>query len=404
VLFEIQSVLIMAYFPSAYRKVFVGDTFVTSGKTEDLTAGQFGFFDAKTWTAIPSANANITTHPEAVLTVGSYHTVDIIGNQGGYKESLKSQIINPRHVQRYWKVRGRSALQQVVWVGWDGTNASTAPKFECGQNYHFRIDLKGSPALRFLGHNLSRIFDVSTGCCADASSPQAVDPVEVMLNYADQINQDPVFSHFISADVLTLDGSNQLQLADPNNYTPVTNPATIATMVAALRLTTAYYGTVFYDCSFDPRDYVEQEPLIIAGAQLVDENGAQCPAFKQLTFTQKAEPRSADGTSEQIKRDHILSNNYRQEIFHPDARRREIEDMNVIFSYLSGSYLYHSYYILYSVPRKSNPLSVYDNDLYLLQLSVNEYTDMSDFETWLNNYISSAQTGLTLEDRSGSGS
>ena len=57
----------MSYFPNAFKKVFVGSTFVTSGKTENLTAGQFGFFNAKTWTAITAANANVTTNPEVVL-------------------------------------------------------------------------------------------------------------------------------------------------------------------------------------------------------------------------------------------------------------------------------------------------------------------------------------------------
>jgi hypothetical protein len=90
----------MAYFSHAFKKVFVGSAFVTTGTTDTLTAGQFGFFDAKTFAAVNVAGATAMAHPAVVLAAGSYHTVDKLGAHGGYKESQKSQVIKPRDIRR----------------------------------------------------------------------------------------------------------------------------------------------------------------------------------------------------------------------------------------------------------------------------------------------------------------
>jgi hypothetical protein len=396
----------MSYFPNAFKKVFVGGSFVTSGKTDVLTAGQFGFFDTKTWTAVNTGSANVTTNPEVVLAMGSYHTVDKIGTHGGYKESVKSQIISPRQIHRFWKVRGRTAQQQIVQLGWDGSDSTTAPAFTCGNTYTLRIDLKGSPAMRFLTRNMYHNFSVSTGCCTDVDTPEAVDPISVLIQFAQQINQDPLFSQFVMAEVLTSDGADSDAAADVVNldtYTALTDSGDISTAVGTLQLTVAYVDTKFGDCSFDPRDHVELEPLIIADAQLVDDTGDPCEGFKQLTFTETQAPRTADGTGEIILRELMMFNNYRQEVFQVDPRRREVEDMSQVFTNVSRNGVYDSYYILHSVPRKYNPSGVYDNDLYLIQISIPEDTSMTTFETWMGNYLTSVSTGVALQDLSGAG-
>lgn len=395
----------MSYFPHAFKKVFVGTAFVTSTRPEALTAGQFGIYDARTWADV-SSDPDASAHPEVAIAMGSYHTVDKIGSHGGYKESLKSQPISPKHIHRFWKVKGRSAQQQIVQLGWNGTDATTTPKFVCGQNYHLRIDLKGSPSLRFLGRNAYHVFDVNTGCCTNVDTPEAVDPIAVLLDYANQINQDPVFSHFIYADVITTDGADadtNPDVVDPDTYVPLTDATAISTAVGALRLTVAYVDTKFGDCSFDPRDHFELEPLVIAAAQLVDETGDPCPGFQQLVFTETQPARTADGTGEQILRDLILSNSYRQEFYQIDPRRREAEDITSVHTNVSRTAVYDTYYILYSVPRKSNPSGVYDNDLYLIQLSVPEDTNISAFTNWFSSYMTSNVALVVVEDFSGAG-
>ena len=396
----------MSYFPSAYKKVFVASMFLTDGKEENFSYDQFGFFDARTWTAIAPADANVTSHPHVVLAQGSLHNVDKVGPHGGYRENVKSQVIRPHLIHRFWKVGGRSARQQIVQLGWDGTNASTTPQFVCGQNYSLRVDLKGSPALRFLGHNLSHRFDVFTGCCADADNPENVDPVSVLLQLAKQINTDPIFANFIYADVITTDSGGDFDtepdVVDPDTYVPLTSQSAINAAIAALRLTVAYAESVFFDCSFDPRDHFNLEPLVIAGAQLVDETGDPCPTFKQLLFTQTQAARSADGTGEQVLRDLIESYGYRQEIYQTDPRKKEIElSINAMSNHVFRNGLFDSYYILHSVDRKTNPSGIYDNDQYLIQVSVAKGNYMGDFVQWVNNYIGSAKPGMAMEDLSG---
>jgi hypothetical protein len=283
----------MAYFSHAFKKVFVGSTFVTTGTTDTLTAGQFGFFDAKTFAAVNVAGATATAHPAVVLAAGSYHTVDKVGVHGGYKESLKSMVIRPRNIHRVWKLTAREATHSSVLVGWDAVNADTAPKFVCGRNYHLRVDLTGSPALRLLGRTAYHTFDVFTGCCSNVNSPEAVDPLYVLLQFAKQINDDPVFSKL---------------------------------------------------------------------------------------------------------RELILSNSYRQEHYHTDPRLRTVEDMDFVHSVVDRNGLYDSYFILYSASRNSNPSGVYDNDQFLIQLSLPNQTNIASFESWVNSYLGSAGAGVTIEN------
>jgi hypothetical protein len=394
----------MAYFPHAYKKVFIGNSFVTTGTTDTLTAGQFGFFDAKTFAAVNVAGATVAAHPSVLLAAGSYHTTDRLGAHGGYKESQKSQIIRPREIQRVWKVVGRNPQQQIVQLGWNGSNAGTAPKFVCGQNYHLRIDLTGSPALRLLGRTAYHMFDVNTGCCADIDSPEAVDPINVLLQLAKQINEDPIFSQFVSADVLTVDGGDSGTAPDvvnPTTYTPLTDATDIGNAIGALRLTVAYIDTKFGNCSFDPMDHFELEPLVIRDAQLVDEDGDPCSDFDQLTFTQTQAPIISQGTGEKVLRDFVLFSRYRQDQYTTDARKRQAEDMDFVHTAIDRNALYDIYFILHTVNRKSNPSGVYDNDLYLIQLNIPHSTSMTSFESWITSYVNSVSTGVAIENYTG---
>jgi hypothetical protein len=384
----------MAYFPNAFEKVFVGTSFVVTGKTEDLTAGQFGFFDTKTWTAIPM-HATAISNPNVVMVMGNYHNVDKIGTHGGYKESIKSQVINPYNVHRFWKARANPASYQIVVLGWDTVDASTAPKFYCGQTYNLRIDLKGSPVLRTLGRNLYRTFSYTTSCCEDVDTPVAIDPIVVLLEFAKQINDDPLYSDFIATQVFyNSTGVN------PDTYVPLTDPADIDAAIGALLLETAYVDTVYGNCSFDPRDYFEAEPLVITSAQLVDDSGDVCPSFEQIVFTELLPAKMPDVSNEMALRDLIMFNNYRQEPYQFNVRRREAEDITAVFAEVSrvAGTSFDFYYILHSADRKYNPSGMHNNDLYLIKLCLPKDTGVGQFESWFGDYLASANTGIFLED------
>jgi hypothetical protein len=142
--------------------------------------------------------------------------------------------------------------------------------------------------------------------------------------------------------------------------------------------------------------------VVIAAAQLVDESGGSCsPFFKQLAFTEFGAAKMADGGNERPIRELALFNNYRQEPYQFDARRRDAVDMDTMFTQATPSLedmSFYFYYILYSVDRKSNPTGIYDKDLYLLKLCVAKIAGAQSVESWLNSYLSSSGTGVAIEN------
>lgn len=333
------------YFNHAFKKVFVAgvDTgaidLKTTGTTAALAAGEIGLFDAKTYSAI-SAGAGDGVNQPFILAQGSYRSSDKIGPfHGGYKESIKSKVINPKYVSRIFKVSAVAPLQHVIELG--------GLSITCGQNYDLRLDLKGSPALRTVNHNLYKTLPAFSGCCDDNcaipcdGSADSVDEAVVLLQWADAINGDPILSQFLLAEVtvdelvttgtvsvsptgdanieisaipdttgleagmrvrgagvsgliVSVDSGTQVTLDTVNTvagtgvdiifsnvvetatYTPVTSSSAAAAAVnATLRITAAYVDTVFGDCTFSVNDHYELEPLFIY-ASVVDESGDPC--------------------------------------------------------------------------------------------------------------------------------
>lgn len=253
--------------------------------------------------------------------------------------------------------------------------------------------------MRLLAHNLYRVFQVTTACCKTIGSPEKVDPVVVMLNFASQITDDPLLSQFVKAYALTSNGFEPT-IAD-STYVPLTNSADIDAAMASLQISIYYRDTIFSDCSFDPIDHYEIEPVILTSAQLINDAGAPC--LEQWTFTEIRAPVVAQGTGDQVLRDYILSLSYRQEFYPKNPRLREALDLHLAAGHVvrNPSVGYINYYILHSVPRKSNPTGVYDRDQYLIQLSVTEDTTVNFFESWMQSYLASAGNGIVMEDLSG---
>lgn len=370
------------YFPHAFRKSFIpvvsegAVTLATTGTTADLTAGKLGVFDSTSWAALTVAS----TKP-FILAQGSYYTNDKISPAlGGYKESVKSKVINPRYISRVIKVTAETAQNQVVSVA-----PAVGCAIKCDDTYRLRIDLKGSPALRFLSHNVYYTVDAYTGCCdADGSN---VDPNVVLLQWADRINEYPLVTPFVRANVwnkttasVAIDptsGSATIKVANadaalfsqgekvvadgiPGNtlvvsvgaadsggvgytnvvlskaatsstnvnakiftqittatYVPVTG-AGVANVEGTLDISVAYAETKFGSCTFTPTDFYELQPLQIY-TSFVDQSGDPCEV-KCISSTEIQAPRQASGLGETVLRELILDGTYRQEAF-PDSSR-----------------------------------------------------------------------------------
>lgn len=408
----------MAYFPHAFRKTFPASPTgaataihypTASRATWDLTAGQIGLVTASTNLTL-GATPGTTGNQVVYIAQGSYHSSDTIGStlHGGYLESVKSKGINRSYINDMWMVTPSAPVANVIYVGWDGTDAETAccPTAVCDTTYYLRVDVKGSPALRFLSHNAYIVLDAYTGCCTDAPGT-AVDPRIVLVDWAKQWNTDPIMSKFGVMSVHDVDTTVSPDVLDTaidlDAFTPETNAATIATICATLKLTGAYVDTVFGDCSFQPSDFFQKEPIKFI-ASVLDETGNPCNT--NYCVTEITAPKQGQGFGETVIRDFILDSRYRQEPFYNDPRMREITN-DVTFTAVSRDSYYKHFYILHSVPRKSNPSGTFDSDQYLIDVAFKTVesdgstafaagvTAAASFKTQLESW-----SGLTFTDLS----
>lgn len=141
----------MSYFNHAYRKSFlstkatqsatpgvqagVQSGFLTSSGIHSrylsstavpnkLGVGTFGFFDPATYLSVVQGDAIVTTGKPLVLAGASVLPNDKIGPfHGGYNESNKSKMINPRYIHRFVKQSAQEAEQNIVQVGKGATTA-----------------------------------------------------------------------------------------------------------------------------------------------------------------------------------------------------------------------------------------------------------------------------------------
>jgi hypothetical protein len=189
----------MAYFPHAYQKALVANSLVATAGTASsaLTAGQLALISATTNASVVLSGASPTyaATPLAYLAQGSFHTVDKLGPyHGGYKESVKSKGINPKYISSFTVSEPNNPVQDIQQI-----SAVAGCAVTCNTTYRLRLDLKGSPALRFLTHNAYFTLDAYTGCCD--SSNNNVDPNIVLLGWADRLALYPTVKDFVQGTV-----------------------------------------------------------------------------------------------------------------------------------------------------------------------------------------------------------
>jgi hypothetical protein len=275
-----------------------------------------------------------------------------------------------------------------------GTTAECCKEFLCGETYYLRLDVKGSPALRFLNHNAYATVDAYTGCCPDgAIAPVAVDSTTVMIAWANAIVNNPIVSPFIQPVVQAEDGTLWYAPGTAASFLTANNADTWNNYVSAghtdgacagLILNGAYVDTRFGDCTFQISDFYEKEPVKLYASE-VDYNGDPC-AFTTLCVVTECDSLQVQGLGETVLRELTLSESYRQNFLATDLRIREITQGNQIISAIDRGGLYYRYVLIHNVPRFNNPTGVFDNDQYALTVfSQNALGDFfDDVESWLN--------------------
>ena len=381
----------MAYFNHAFNKAFLLETFTQKdlgrlGTTDNqLATGELAIVNAKTWDILPIA-APPQTCCNIVIANGSLYQSDKIGPfHGGYQESNKSKEINPRYVSRIYTVEANLPQAMVVNIGstpftTDEGTPDCCKEFLCGETYSLRLDIKGSPALRFLNHNAYLTVSHYTGCCpADALAPIPVDSTEVMIGWANQIINSPLISPFVLPVVVAEDlslwykpGTDTTGYIAPAGYSiggtwdNYVSPGHVADACAGLVLYGAYVDTKFGDCTFQLTDFYEKEPVRIYASE-ADLNGDPC-VFTGICVVNECEGLQANGLGETVLRELALSESYRQNFLHSDFRIREITQGNQIVDAVDRNAYYDRLYLQHNVPRFNNPTGTFDNDQYMLQI------------------------------------
>jgi len=509
----------MSYFNHAYRKSFVGtkasqtfsagvrqavdNGFLTTANVptsaladtaapNQLGVGTYGFFDPNTYLSVNNASTQVTQGRPLIFAAASLMQNDKIGPfHGGYKESNKSKMINPKFVHKFSKATG-SGPEQSIWhigntnynsdsiatlstlvggtgytpgtytnvqlVGGSGAGAfatvvvnaggtvtsititqpgqgytvgnvltlptsvpytpgtpasvtvatikyntaGSAPckfNFVCGETYNLRLDLWGSPVLRFLNHDLYKTLPAYTGCCPDGTIvPGNVDSTLVMINWANQIINDLWLQNFIRPIVYTQTGVPLFATAAEavaagfpagNVWSTYQSPGYIAGTLAGIRLIGAYVETKFGKCSFQNSDFFEKE-VVQMNVSLTDLTGDPCDFSALCTYKEYA-GFTGQGYGETVLRDVILDESYLQNHFANDARIREITQGFDIYDSINRNAFYTRYVIQHSVPRYNNPSGVYDDDQYALNVYVPAATATA-FETLMQTWLTAAGT------------
>jgi len=499
----------MAYFNHAFNMVFVGthdsqnasngvragvdQGFLTddgisvaelnnTASPYQLGVGTFGMFLPDTWLSVDTAGLSNLQCCPLVLASSSIFTNDKIGPMaGGYRETVKSKKINPKYVQKFYRVDPCAPTQNIVHIGntpytdsglltvtiaaggtgynngtftnvslTGGTNGTGAlgtvtvaggivtsivvtsgginyavgeditvdpavigagnaglnvdaatistagagnccRTFLCNESYTLRIDVKGSPVLRYLSRNGYWSPAKWTGCCEDPTiAPVAVDSTLVFISWADQLIEanNKIVGPFLQIVVFDEAGNPWYApgtTGGVDTWDNYVSAGHTAGACAGMRITGAYVDTKFGDCTFYPSDFFEKEPVHIY-ASLMDETGDPCE-FEDLCVITQCQPRQGMGFGEQVVRDLSLSESYRQNYMstNMDLRIREITQGYDFTNVINRSSLYYRYYILHSVPRYNNPSGTFDNDRYLLEIITD--APSTAFETFMNTWL-----------------
>ena len=257
-----------------------------------------------------------------------------------------------------------------------GTTSTCCKEFLCGETYSLRVDVKGSPAMRFLNHNAYATVDAYTGCCADnVIAPTVVDSTGVFIAWANALITNPIVAPFLQIVVQTELGqllyapgtsAAFLALNSAITWDNYVSPGHTVDACAGLIINGAYVDTKFGDCSFQVSDFYEKEPVRLYASE-VDLNGDPC-TFDSLCTVTECEGLQVQGLGETVVRELALSESYRQNFVSTDIRIREITQGNQLISSIDRNALYHRAILQHNVPRNYNPSGTFDSDQYLLEI------------------------------------
>jgi len=394
--------------------------FTTSGTTDLLTAGELGVFICPPSTGVyGAAVTGAGTSSPCIIASGSWYDVDQISPLwGGLQEPDYTKIIDWKLVNAFIYTQAQAAQNQVSVFGWNLSAGSTVgPAFYCGTTYNFQLEVLGSPVLWFLNHQFYRTLTAFGGCCGTGCTSGCTstyaDAASILLQWKDVLTTDPYWPSFITPNVyIQTSAGTAVEVfsaidtaAGVGNGTYVPNTSSPQSVVSGLKITVAYAETRFGTCTFSPTDHFEIEPLYVEGS-LFTQDANPCAVNTTIDtsvptmWTQLTAPLQVRGLGQQVSRNLILWNRYKQEDFADSQwvgslRMREIEHVWVL-NQVSLSALYDTLYLKWNIFRPYNSQSVTDNDEYALTIYVPTGTYVTAFTNLINACLTAAGNYVQL--------
>ena len=332
----------------------------------------------------------------SITIAGGIPTVTGIVNPGkGYVAGDTVTIISPTGTPSTLAVYTVATVTAANTQTGCGTTSTCCKEYLCGETYTLRVDVKGSPAMRFLNHDAYATVDAYTGCCPDnVIAPPPVDSTGVFIAWANGLITNPIVAPFLQIVVQTELGqllyapgtsAAFLALTGAITWDTYVSPGHTVDACAGLIINGAYVDTKFGDCSFQVSDFYEKEPVKLYASE-VDLNGDPC-TFDSLCTVTECVGLQVQGLGETVVRELALSESYRQNFVSTDIRIREITQGNQLVSSIDRNALYYRTILQHNVPRNYNPSGTFDSDQYLLEIySLTALTTfVDDTAGWLAN-------------------
>jgi hypothetical protein len=339
-------------------------------------------------TSVSSSSTTITVSSTAGILPGM--TIAVVSGTGTLATSVNANVVQAvTGTTTFTILTAPTVALSSATISVSSALTATCPQeYLCGETYSLRVDLKGSPALRFLTRNSYYTASAYTGCCPTGSlAPTAVNPLIVYVNWAYQLLNSPLIGPFIQVQVtystdlgVTFaalgDGTNSaanlalLQSYVLGNTALPSNTTSASLTQAGIIINGAYADTRFLDCTFYPNDSIIAflEPIQVYASE-VDLNGDPC-TFSGVCVNNSCKAIQQKGTGENIIRSVIMTQAYSQDPFYngQDLRIREITNGNDVYGTINRNSQYSRYYLQHSVPRFNNPTGTFDNEQYLLEI------------------------------------
>lgn len=371
-----------------FKKVFVStnDTLLASGTTNALAQCQLGIFDASTYVA---TNAPSWASNKAILIAQG--TPDLNANvyprgAGLRNETDKAKVVIGKKILGWTKSTYQTPLQQIVTIGYDGTNTSKSISGSCDEIKHLYLKLTGKPIENLIPYGIIVHVEAQGPCCATCGdSCASVDPRIFANALIDQLNQYNVLG--IGADSVI--PSTLIPVVPLGHFISYQLLYDAVSGATGIQFTGAFVEATTDTCYFDRFPYNSDPVHIEVSNYNPDWHGSPCENYWPVTVIQDVQ--YAFGSGQYVIR------------YEAQAHGWDMRDYNKFDTFLrqaEGQYLctdptqnYDKYTLSYEIEYNVLGWSDVYKDRYDLEVFVQ--TGQASFKNAMNTYISGV-TGLGI--------